>query len=176
MSNLAAASFVLHPVFCVFVATLLGLASLKDIAARSIPDMVSLGLLAIGVAVRVSHGDQRGALIASATVFVATALCWRCGWLGGGDVKLLTACAWLVPPSLVPQLVLMTAAAGGCLACLYLTLSRLPRMKPARILAWRSQSIAGRVWRVEWWRIRRRSSLPYGCAIAVATLLTLFGG
>ena len=39
--------------------------------------------------------------------------------------------AWLVSPALVPQLVLLTAIAGGILACLYLTLSRFARASDA---------------------------------------------
>ena len=41
---------------------------------------------------------ERDADPASAAVFALGAVCWRCGWLGGGDTKLLAACAVLVPP------------------------------------------------------------------------------
>ena len=127
MSKAALASVPLQPGLIAIAAALLGIASLKDIAVRTIPDAVSLGLLAIGVAIRVADGNELSALVASSAVFVVTALSWRCGWLGGGDVKLVTACAWLVPPSLVPTLVLTTAVVGGVLACLYLSLSWLAR-------------------------------------------------
>lgn len=175
MSEAALASVPLRPGLIVIAAALLGIASLKDIAVRTIPDAVSLGLLTIGVAIRVADGDELSALVASSAVFVVTALCWRCGWLGGGDVKLVTACAWLVPPSLVPTLVLTTAVVGGVLACLYLSLSWLARATSRPICTLRPQSLAGRIWRVERWRISRHAGLPYGCAIAVATLLTLSG-
>jgi len=175
MSKAALASVPLQPGLIAIAAALLGIASLKDIAVRTIPDAVSLGLLAIGVAIRVADGNELSALVASSAVFVVTALSWRCGWLGGGDVKLVTACAWLVPPSLVPTLVLTTAVVGGVLACLYLSLSWLARPTSRPICSLRPQSLAGRIWRVERWRINRHASLPYGCAIAVATLLTLSG-
>jgi prepilin peptidase CpaA len=175
MSEAALANVPLQPGLLAIAAALLGIASLKDIAVRTIPDAVSLGLLAIGVAIRVADGNELSALVASSAVFVMTALCWRCGWLGGGDVKLVTACAWLVPPSLVPTLVLTTAVVGGVLACLYLSLSWMGRMTSARICSLRPHSLAGRIWRVERWRISRHAGLPYGCAIAVATLLTLSG-
>jgi Flp pilus assembly protein protease CpaA len=40
----------------------------------------------------------------------------------------------------------------------------------------RCQSLAVRICHVERWRIQHRPTLPYGCAIAVGTLLTLAGG
>ena len=157
-------------------AALLGVASLNDIAARVIPNFVPFSLLVIGIALRLLDGNALNALIVSTTIFLASAVCWRFGFLGGGDVKLLAACAWLVPPALVPQLVLLTAIVGGILACLYLALNRIARASRAPTYAMKPRSLAGRIRRAEWWRIRRRAALPYGCAIAVATLLTLSGG
>jgi prepilin peptidase CpaA len=165
----------LQPVLLALAVILLGIASLNDIAVRTIPDLAPLGLIAIGVAIRLADGSAATALAASAAVFLFGAFCWRAGWLGGGDVKLLAACAWLVSPALVPQLVLLTAISGGILACLYLALSSVARVPRAPTRAGRPHSFAGRVRRTEWWRIRRRASLPYGCAIAVATLITLSG-
>ena len=166
---------VLQPVLLALAVILLGIASLNDVAVRTIPDLAPLGLVAIGVAVRLADGSAATAFAASTAVFVFGALCWRFGWLGGGDVKLLAACALLVSPALVPQLVLLTAIAGGILACLYLALGAVARISLAPARTERSHSFAGRVRRTEWWRIRRRASLPYGCAIAVATLITLSG-
>jgi len=175
MSDATSTVVLLQPYLLAAAAGLLVIASLNDIAARTIPDLTSLGLLAIGLAVRLVDHNVVAALAASAAVFLLGGLCWRFGWLGGGDVKLLAACAWLVPPALVPQLVLLTAIAGGVLACLYLLLSCVARASRTLTRARRSRSFAGRIGRVEWWRIRRRAALPYGCAIAVATLLTLSG-
>jgi prepilin peptidase CpaA len=173
MSDMTSSVALLRPFLTVTVAMLLGFASLNDVAARSIPDLAPAGLLVIGVAVRLADGTAAAALAASAAVFLLGALFWRFGWLGGGDVKLLVACAWLVSPSLVPQLVLLTAIAGGVLACLYLALGVLARSLPTPQRTVRPRSLLGRIRRAEWWRIRRRAALPYGCAIAVATLLTL---
>jgi prepilin peptidase CpaA len=164
---------VLQPVLLALAVLLLGMASLRDIAVRTIPDLAPLGLIAIGVAVRLADGSAATALAASTAVFLFGAICWRIGWLGGGDVKLLAACAWLVAPALVPQFILLTAIAGGILACLYLALSAVARVSLAPTPSPRPQSFVGRIRRAEWWRIRRRASLPYGCAIAVAALITL---
>jgi prepilin peptidase CpaA len=175
MSDVASTVAMLQPGVLATAAALLGIASLNDIATRTIPDLVPLGLAAIGIAIRLADHTAVAALAASASVLVLGALCWRFGWLGGGDVKLIAACAWLVSPALVPQLVLLTAIAGGVLACLYLALSWMARASCTEPCAARPQSLAKRIWRAERWRIRRRASLPYGCAIAVATLFTLSG-
>jgi prepilin peptidase CpaA len=148
-------------------------ASLNDVAVRTIPDPISISVAAIGVALRLMDATLIPALATAAAVFALCALCWRCGWLGGGDAKLLAACALLVRPVLVPQLVLVTALAGGMLACLYLAVRRLAIPRSIPVYAGRSHWLAVRVCRAEWWRTRRRGSLPYGCAIAAAALFTL---
>jgi prepilin peptidase CpaA len=165
----------LQPASLAVAAILLGAACLKDIAVRTIPDIAALGLAVVGIAARVAEHSVVTALASSALVLLAGALCWRFGWLGGGDVKLLAACAWLVPPPLVPQLILSTAIAGGVLACLYLALSCLARISHAPVGATRPKALVRRIARAEWWRIRHRASLPYGCAIAAATLITVYG-
>ena len=115
----------------------LGWASINDLAARTIPDLSAFALLLIGLVLRLIDGTASVALALSATVFVFAALCWRSGWVGGGDVKLLAACAWLVPPPWVPDLLLAIGLAGGLLAVFYLiphrmtAACRLPR--PARL-------------------------------------------
>jgi prepilin peptidase CpaA len=155
---------------------LLGVASIHDVATRTIPDMAPLGLLLLGVVWRAADGDVPAALGASVVVFVLGALCWRLGWIGGGDVKLLVACAWLVSPGLVPHLALATAVAGGGLATLYLSLQWVLLAAHAGAHVRRSRSLAVRIWRVERWRIQHRPALPYGCAIAAGTIFTLIGG
>ena len=175
MSSAPSIAVLLQSAILIIAIILLGAASLNDIATRSIPDFAALGLVIIGTAARLADHSAVAALAGSTSVFILGAVCWRFGWLGGGDVKLLTACCWLVPPPLMPQLVLVTTIAGGVLACLYLALSYVARMRPAPSRATRPRSLARRIGRAEWWRIRRRASLPYGYAIAVAALVTLYG-
>jgi prepilin peptidase CpaA len=153
---------------------LLCIASLNDIAVRTIPDIASFGILIIGVSLRLIDGTLFPGIAVSAAVFALGALCWRCGWLSGGDAKLLAACALLVPPVHVPQLVLATALTGGVLACLYLMVGWMTSMWSMPIHAGRSRTFVIRVWRAEWRRARRRGPLPYGCAIAVGAIFTLF--
>src|SRR5262245_36924792 len=111
---------ILHVFVLAAMTSLLMIAALKDVAVRSIPDFVPIGLVALGITARIASHDAIAALAASSVVFIIGALCWRQGWLGGGDVKLGAACAWLMAPVLVPKFVLLTALAGGGLAGLYL--------------------------------------------------------
>ncbi len=175
MAEVTSTIVLLRPGLLAIAVILLGFASLNDVAVRLIPDRASIGLLAVGIIARLADGNALAALAASATVLACSAVCWRLGWLGGGDVKLLAACAWLVQPLQVPWLVLLTALAGGILACVYLVLGGLTALRRKPPYTGRPRLLAVRLWRVEWWRIRRRAALPYGCAIASATILTLYG-
>ena len=143
-------------------------AALCDVAIRILPNRAALALLAIGLALRASDGTLPLAVAAAAAVFAVMFLLWWHGIMGGGDVKLLAACATLVPPAGILSLLLATALAGGVLAGLYLALGRLG---PRRFAPRRPRSLPGRVWRIECWRISRRGPLPYGCAIAAGVLL-----
>lgn len=147
-------------------------ASVHDVALRTVPNALCLLLAADGIVLRVlSHSLLSGAATA-ALVFAAGAVCWRRGWLGGGDVKLLAAASLLLPPYHVPDFVLGVGLAGGGLAIVYLVLRAVVRApRPGR-----PSGLLGRLIRVERWRIARRGSLPYASAIAAGALYTLFIG
>ncbi len=108
-------------------------------------------------------------MVAGLVVFVLAAICWRRGWMGGGDVKLLAAAAIAVPPSLVLSFITAVALCGGVLALLYLVAGRMVAPPPAS----RPRSLLARALRVEQWRIRRGGPLPYACAIAAGGLFIL---
>ena len=93
--------------------------------------------------------------------------------MGGGDVKLLAACA------------LLRAARRGArrwswpspwpAGCWRSPTSRSSaRTVPVPALA-RPGALPARALRAEAWRIRRRGPLPYGVAIALGTFFTLLG-
>jgi len=145
-------------------------AALHDIGFRTVPDCVSVALLVVGICWRLA--DRPAMLMPSAAITLAMLLLtywlWRRGWMGGGDVKLLTAAAMFVPPWLVPQLIIGTALAGGILAVFYFiggVVVKRPRAanRPANFVA--------RVLRCEQWRLSRRGPLPYATAIAAGGLL-----
>jgi len=164
----------LHAMLLFAAATALLFGVAHDVAVRTVPNRVSLIVAAAGLGLNALDGQLVPALFGDGLVFAGCWYCWRRGWIGGGDVKLLSACALLVPPASVPELVLSTAIAGAVLALLYLALGlALARRLPGGAAA-RPSGLLGRVWRAERRRIRRRLSLPYACAISAGVLLTLY--
>ncbi len=145
-------------------------AGAEDIATRLVSNRLSLALALCGAGLRWREGALWIGLLAALAVFLAGAFCWRRGWLGGGDVKLLGAAALFVPPARIPALLLATSLAGGVLALLYLALAALPPAAPARGKA----PLPARLLRIERWRIRRHGPLPYASAIAAGAVFTLF--
>jgi prepilin peptidase CpaA len=158
---------------CGIATTTLLLAGVHDLAFRTVPNWMPVVLLLPGILLRLNTGTLMLGLLAGLLVFLAGAFCWRNGWLGGGDVKLLAATAVLVPPSLVVNLLLDVALAGGALAMIYLAMARLvapPSGTP------RPPGMLRRIRRVELYRVRRRRPLPYASAIAAGALFVLFKG
>ncbi len=143
-----------------------------DFAFRTIPNGHAVIVALAALVVRGIEGQLAGALLACLLCFIISTVCWLRGWLGGGDVKLLSAVVLLVAPVDVPGLLAEIAFAGGALAVCYLILSLVvspPRGRPP-------VQLVHRVLRVERWRMSRRRSIPYGCAIATGALLMLLNG
>jgi prepilin peptidase CpaA len=145
------------------------MASLNDIATRTISNRLLILLGIAGAAVHVVDGDLIGSLIAATFVFLAAAWCWRRGWMGGGDVKLLGAAALGVAPESVLSFIMAVAISGGLLAILYLVAR--PLLGPS--IPTRPKSLLARLVRAERWRIRRGGPLPYACAIAAGLLFVI---
>jgi prepilin peptidase CpaA len=160
---------ILHSIIVFTAATALLFAAARDLAVRTVPNISSLIIAISGLALHALDGRLIASLFNGGLVFAGAWYCWRRNWIGGGDVKLLSASALLVQPASVPELLLGTALAGGLLALFYMALARLlpacAMPRPARLLP--------RVWRAERRRIRRGLALPYCCAIAAGVLLTL---
>jgi prepilin peptidase CpaA len=151
---------------------LLAFAALHDIGFRTVPNRVSAALLGCGIVLRLVDGGSHElvwGLLCGAAVFMVTYTCWRFGWMGGADVKLLTASAVFVPPGMVPTLLLMTSLAGGLIAMVYLVGSRMvPRPRPDR-----PSGLVRRALRCELRRLRRRGPLPYAAAIAAGGVFAI---
>jgi prepilin peptidase CpaA len=157
--------------FALVALLLLIFAAWRDIATRTIPDTISLLLLAIGVSVRIIRGpsDLALSLGSGLLLFLLLMIAYSRDVIGGGDVKLMTALAVGLSPLDSYRFVVATVLAGGILGIAYLLLSRWPQ--GAR---WtRRISLLDRVVAVESWRIRRRGPLPYGVAIAVGGAFVL---
>jgi prepilin peptidase CpaA len=144
-------------------------AALHDVAVRTVPNWVSIVLLAVGVAARIIDGDLLLGLGVAAIVFAFAVFLWFRGWMGGGDTKLLGAVALIAPPGRIPELLLMTALCGGVLALFYLAMSYVVK-RPA---GGRRQTLLARLAKAECWRLSRRGPLPYAVAIAGGSILSL---
>lgn len=144
-------------------------AAVTDLALRRVPNLVPALLAAAGLALNFLAGSLPEGIVAAAIIFVAGFFCWRRGWMGGADVKLLAAAALLVSPRLVPELMLTIALAGGALAVLYLALRK---VLPERH---RCPPVYGRCARLLYReRIRiLHGELPYATAIAAGALVVL---
>ena len=159
---------------------LLVYAALHDVAARTIPDSVTLGIALLGGILSAYRGGLAVSLAVAMLVFGLLASAWGAGQLGGGDVKLIPSATLLVPPSGVLSLLCAIAIAGGLVALSYLLLHRLVgrtarRRSPHPALGG-SRPLPVRAWHAEIWRIRRRGPIPYAVGIAAGTLICLGRG
>jgi prepilin peptidase CpaA len=152
---------------------LLLFSGLHDFAVRTVPNWVSLLLFGVGAVLRLIQGGPSGlgvGLAIAAAVLMLTFVFWRLGWMGGGDVKMLTAASIFVAPLSVPFLISGTAIAGGLLSLVYIVGGAVVKRPHGP----RPPGFLRRAVRCEQWRLSRRGPLPYAAAIAaggwIATL------
>lgn len=157
-------------IYSVTIVGLLGFAAWRDIVIRTIPDTVSILLIVVGSGTRLTLGWQpfgMSLLVAVAVFTLLLPLCSR-GLLGGADLKLLAALATGLSPQASFYVIFDVTLVGGALALLYLVLNKALLIAGTRTRpCGRNRSLLHRIVTVEFWRIRRRSPLPYGIAIAV---------
>lgn len=134
-------------------------AAVFDAVRLEIPDGASLGVLALALVfgLLVPHFSWGSHLTAPLLTFVIGLLMFSRGWLGGGDVKLLTAIAAWTGLADLAVLVTAVSLAGGILA-LGLLLTR--RMLAAEASSPDADS--------------RAVAVPYAIAIAIGTLWWLW--
>lgn len=140
------------------------IAALRDCTTFTIPNWISLALLALYPVAALSAGLSLAsmglALLIGFAALLAGMGMFAAGWIGGGDAKLLAAAApWLGLTTLAPFLI-VTAVAGGVLALLLLNL--------------RSGRLAPFLANAPPWITRlgtRGENVPYGVAIAVGALV-----
>ena len=140
------------------------IAALSDVTSFTIPNRLSLGLLAAFLPVVLTFGRPVGEigldLGVGALALVAGMAMFAAGWIGGGDAKLFAVAAlWLGWPA-VARFLVVTAIAGGGLALLLLN---------ARSAFVRSRLAGGPGW------LDRLTTpggdVPYGVAIAAGALI-----
>ncbi|HXO03694.1 MAG TPA: prepilin peptidase [Stellaceae bacterium] len=155
-------------------ATLLGFAALmvmaafEDLRRLIIPNALTLSLCLLWplyVMSAPSLSGSLGSLGCAVAVFLAGALCFSRGYLGGGDVKLLAVATLWAGPAGTPALLVLTGVLGGMLALFLLMppgahIATLARAKfgPAEIVAKGGPA----------------TPVPYGVAIAAAAMIVIF--
>jgi prepilin peptidase CpaA len=153
----------LQPVFLIAFPILVIVAALSDLTTFTIPNWISLLLVAAFVPAALMTGQPIGALglafaIGLAALIVGMGM-FAMGWIGGGDAKLFAAAAlWIGAPALLPFL-MVTALAGGGLAVLLLN-ARSAWLKPylSNAPAWLARLTTP------------GQAAPYGVAIAIGAL------
>jgi prepilin peptidase CpaA len=151
-------SLQLHFVTLAGFAGLMLIAAIEDLRRLVIPNAVVMGLctlwpLQLASAADTSLSGSAAAALCAAAVFVAGAILFSRGLMGGGDVKLLTVATLWAGPGGTPTLLIITAVLGGLL-----TLALLSPLALRAVFA-PSASAA------------KRMPVPYGVAIAGAALI-----
>jgi prepilin peptidase CpaA len=138
--------------------------ALRDVLSYTIPNWISLALVAGFPLAALALGLSLGAIglhagIGAAALTAGMAM-FALGWVGGGDAKLLAAAGlWLGWPAAVTFL-LVTGLAGGALALGLLTL---------RSSLFRPLVLMGPAWFTR--LAEPGENVPYGLAIAVGALV-----
>lgn len=150
--------FITRELLVLIFAVLLVIAAVWDTLSYRIPNFLSLSLLVLfPVYAWISPVPVHWSLLISFGAFVLCTFCFIQGWMGGGDVKLLTVVALWAGPDEVLATFFVTGLAGGVLALMMKTPVRgmfgLAAGSPSETLA----SAGGIV-------------LPYGIAIACGGL------
>jgi prepilin peptidase CpaA len=127
-------------------------AAVTDIRRRQIDNWlnaaIALGAPLFWFAAGLSLADVGWQLAVAACAFAASVAFFALGWMGGGDVKLLTALALWIKPLWFIQLLVVMALAGGALTLLF--------------GAWHFAA-----------KRREKPAIPYGIAISGAGLWAL---
>ncbi|WP_297512864.1 prepilin peptidase [uncultured Caulobacter sp.] len=138
--------------------------ALKDLTSYTIPNWISLALIAAFVPAALVSGAPLGQIgLCLAVGFVGLLMgmgMFAAGWIGGGDGKLFAVCAlWLGWPAALPFM-LYTGLAGGALTFAILALRS----------GWLAPAVAGGP---AWLRKlgAEGGDLPYGVAIAIGALV-----
>ncbi|MBV9829672.1 MAG: prepilin peptidase [Alphaproteobacteria bacterium] len=150
-------------------AGLMAVAAFEDFRRLIIPNLLTIalcGLWPFYVATTAPSLEGIAAALGCAViVFVAGALLFARGLLGGGDVKLLSAAVLWAGPAATPKLLMLTCVLGGVLALFML------------IPVGRQLAAAGRMLLGQPPMMNERGlsiSVPYGIAIAGAAIFVMF--
>lgn len=143
----------------------------SDLKDRTIPNEFVAAVAVIGLAhaFMARPGLMWLSLLAAAAVFCGLGILSHYKIIGGGDLKLISAVTFLVPPDRVGQLLIDIALAGGLLSCFYLAVhyglksQRVSEPAPLEVVPpGRGLSL---IIKTERARIATGDSLPYALAV-----------
>jgi prepilin peptidase CpaA len=149
-------------------AGLMIVAAFEDLRRLLIPNALPLGLCLLWplyILPAPSWMGVLGAVGCAAAVFIVGAVGFSRGFLGGGDVKLLTAATLWAGPAQLPSLLVLTGVLGGVLALFLMAppgahLAVLARAKFGPATEPADHDMA--------------TPVPYGIAIAGAAIIVIF--
>ncbi|MCA1999090.1 MAG: prepilin peptidase [Hyphomicrobiales bacterium] len=152
----------MEPVLLMFFPALMAFAAASDLLTMTIPNRVSLLLIAgfLGMAILTGMPLETLALhvAAGAAVLVVAFAMFAFGWIGGGDAKLAAATALWCGFGVLLEYLVFASLFGGVLTLL--------------ILSWRRYLMPAALMRIDW--IARlhhhKTGIPYGIALAAAGL------
>src|ERR1019366_7579237 len=157
------------------------LAAWHDLVSRTVPNWMSVAIACFGIVAAFASDRLPISLGLGLAIFVVAAICWRRGWMGGADVKLLGAIAIVLPPGMVSMFAIAMSLAGALHAVAYMLARRVVTPPPPLVpslsaLPPRARPLLPRALRAERWRISRGAPLPYACAIAFGFLFLVCNG
>jgi prepilin peptidase CpaA len=140
----------------------LSFATVADIKARTVPNLVSIGLVilfGLWFLPQAGLATLGSALGAFAIALSVTFLLWHFDIIGGADVKVFSACALFAGLDGLGQYASWTALVGGVAACAMLLIAFL-RKGPTRAVKDARTGRGG------------RTSVPYVIAISCGAIIT----
>ena len=139
------------------------IASYHDIRHRSIPNSLPVAVVAVAAVKWLLIGQftpALWALAAAAAAFAVTAMLFAQGWIGGGDVKLLSATIFFLGAPAAPRFLLLMALIGGVIAVLIMLAATRVRRRPA-VETGAPPAVS------------EAPTIPYGVAIATAAITVI---
>ncbi len=139
------------------------IAAYTDARTRRIPNLLTGTLAAVAIAASAFSGPASigTTIVVMLVVFLVGTIAFSLGWFGGGDVKLLAACAGLAGYPGAISVVLYTFLAGGFVV----VADALRRRRLGAVVASTVMVASTGVAPAE------RHAVPYGIAIAVGALV-----
>jgi prepilin peptidase CpaA len=159
----------LHPQILVILvfAAVMAVAAFEDFRRLVIPNLLPIVLCVLWpvyFAFAPSFYGAASSIGCALAVFLVGAVLFARGWLGGGDVKLLSAATLWAGPAGTPALLMLTGVLGGALALFFLMPFGSQITMAVRALLGQPSVSAER---------GMAAPVPYGIAIAGAALIVV---